>query len=76
MLGYNIVFLPEIMTADGGAQGGVGLVVREQPEGWVTDLMKFLEPNVVSCDFVTGRQRTPIIGAYVHTSTLEHFPNL
>ena len=69
-LGYNLVFLPEITTAAGGAQGEVGLVFREQPEGWITDLMKFLELNVVSCEFVTGGQRTPLIGAYLPTSTL------
>ena len=32
--GYNVVFYPMIMTVADSVQGGGGLAVRDQPQGW------------------------------------------
>ena len=65
-----------IMAAADGAQGGVGLVVRDRPQGWSIELMRFHRPTVVRCKVVTGSKRTLLIGACLPPSTLEHLPNL
>ena len=38
--------------------------------------MRYHGPNVVSCNIVTGLTRTPLVGAYLPLSTLEHLPDL
>ena len=38
--------------------------------------MQFHVPNVVSCKIVSRKQRTPLIGAYLPPTTLDHLPNL
>ena len=58
---YELVFLQEIMTAAGNMQGGVVLVVREQPQGWSIDLTRFQRLNLVRYNVVTGKW-TLIIG--------------
>ena len=45
---YDMVCLPEITSANRGSQGGVGLVVQNQPQGWIIELMRFHGPNVVT----------------------------
>ena len=60
-MGYNAVCSRAITTAAGNARGGVGLVIRDQPQGCSIDSMRFHKPNVVSCEFVNGKQ-TPLIG--------------
>ena len=34
-LGYNVVCFLEIMTADGCAKGGVGLLFRDRSQVWI-----------------------------------------
>ena len=65
-------------TTAGGEQGGGCLVVRDRPQGWSVELMRFHDPNVVRCEVfnVTDRKRKPVIGAYLPPSTLEHLPDL
>ena len=38
--------------------------------------MRFHGPNVVICEVVTGRKRSPLISIYLPPSTLDHLPNL
>ena len=40
-MGYDVVCLPEITMATGGAQGVVGLVGIEWPQGWSVELTRF-----------------------------------
>ena len=54
----------------------MGLVVKYWPKGWSVELTRFHRPNVVRCDIVTSRKRTPLIGAYLSPSTLEHLLDL
>ena len=73
---YNVVCLSDITTNRGGAQGGVGLVLRDQPKGWRVESMRFHGPNVVICEIVAGVKRTQLISAYLPLSTLWHLPDL
>ena len=52
-LGYDVVCSPGVTTDTSGAQGVVGLVIREQPQGWSVDSMRFYVPNVVTCEGVS-----------------------
>ena len=67
-----------IMTADGGSQGGVCLVVWDKPQVWSVESTRFHNLNVVSYKVVTGTNEewTPIMGSYLLHSTLEHLPEL
>ena len=73
-LGYNVVFSPMTTAAAGITQGGVGLVVQDQPQGWRVKSKRFHGPNGVIGEVVTDRKRTPIIGAYLPSSALEYLP--
>ena len=70
-MGYNMVCSQAITTADGNTQGGVGVVVQDQLQGWSIESMRFQGTNVVSCGVVLGKQ-TPLIGEYLPPFTLEH----
>ena len=61
MLGYNVLCLSEIMKEAGRAQGGLVLVVQDQPKGWSVDLTRFDGTNVVICEVVYGGKRNLII---------------
>ena len=50
--------------------------MRELPEGWVVESTCFRNPNVVSCEVVTGDHQTPLIVSYLPPSTLDHLPYL
>ena len=50
-LGYDIVCSQVVGTAARAVYGGVGLVMRERPDGWSFDSMRFHGPNMVSFDF-------------------------
>ena len=52
-LGYNAVCYQEVGTAAGGVQGGVGLVLRERPDGWSVELTRFHRPIVASCEIMS-----------------------
>ena len=39
-------------------------------------MTRFHGPNVVSCEVVRGTYRTPIIGAYLLPTTLDHLPDI
>ena len=54
------------------AQGGVCLVVRDQPQGWIVEATTFHGPNRVSCKVITDGKHTLIIGVYLSPSTFEH----
>ena len=51
-------------------------MTRERPVGWGIDSTRYHGPNVVICELITGLTYTPLIGAYLPLSTLEHLPNL
>ena len=63
-----------IPSSDGGAQGGVGLVIRERPNGWGIESTCLHGLNVVSFYVVTSHTRTPLIRMYLTPSILEHLP--
>ena len=65
-----------ICHGQGGGRWGVGMVSRERPEGWISELARFQGPNMVSCNIFSGNQRTPIVGIYLPPSTLDHLPDL
>ena len=75
-LRYNIVCSPARPASSGGAQGGVGLLLWDRPTGWSLESTSFHGTNVVICDVITGTSRTPIVGAYLPPSTLDHLPYL
>ena len=75
-LGYDAVFSQAVITAAGGDQGGVGLVVRERPYEWSLGSMRFHGPNVVICKIVSGGQNTLLVRAYLPLSTLDQLPDL
>ena len=54
----------------------MGLVVREWPEGWSVESIRFHGPDTVSCEIVSVGQRTPLIGVYLPPSTLDHITDL
>ena len=55
---------------------GGGLFIRDQPKGWRVNSTRFHGPNMVSCEVVAGSKRTPLTGAYLPPSRLEHLPDL
>ena len=59
-VGYNVVCLQTITTADGGAQGVVSMIIQDRPQGCSIESKFFHGPNVVSCEVDTGK-RTLII---------------
>ena len=65
-----------VVTTPGGSQGGVGLVVRESPEGWSVESTCFHGPNVVIYEILSDGQRTSSIGAYLSFSTIDHLLDL
>ena len=76
IMGYNVVCLLVITMDSGGAQGGVSLVVQDQPKGWIVESVQFHGPNVVICEVVASNKQTLLIGAYLPPSTIEHLPEL
>ena len=75
MIGYDMVCSQEITTWDCDAQGRVGMVAWYQTQVWSIELTRFHGMNVVICEVVSGKC-TPIIRAYLPTSTLEHLSDL
>ena len=52
------------------------MVLLERPNGWGIEFMRFRGPNAVSCEIVTKRIQTALIGAYLSTSTPNHLLDL
>ena len=50
-----------VVTAAGGVQGEVVLVMRERTEVWVIKYMRFHRTNMVSYKIVSGRQQTMLL---------------
>ena len=73
---HDVVCLLMSMTVADGMQGGVCLVVQDQPQGWSIDVARFHGTNVVSCKVITEVQCNLIIGAYLLPYTLEHLLEL
>ena len=71
-LGYDVTCLAAQKYSTRGSQGAIGMVMREQPDEWGIESTRFHGPNVVSYKIVTGRTKTPVVGAYLPPSTLEH----
>ena len=46
------------------------------PTGWEVESTRYHRPNVVSCELVIVLIRTPLVGAYLPLSTLEHLSDL
>ena len=69
---YRIVCSQAVGTVAGGVQGGVGLVMRERPEGWSIESTRFHGTNVVRCEIVSGTKRIPLSRAYLTPSTIDH----
>ena len=67
-----------VVTADRGAQGGAGLVMREWTEGWIIKSMRLHGPKVVICEMFFSAQRTPLIRMYPPPpqSTIDHLTDL
>ena len=61
-----------ITTAGYGKQGGVGLVVQNQPQVWSVERMHFHRPNVDICKVIKGKKRTLIVNAYLSPYTSYH----
>ena len=74
-MGHNMTCLATIPSSARGAQGGVCMVTRECSNGWGIESTRFHRTNVVSCEIVSGHTRTPLVGAYLPSSTLEHLPD-
>ena len=51
-------------------------MTRESPVGRGIESTSYHGTNVVSCKFVTRITQTPLVGAYLPPSTLEHLPDL
>ena len=75
-LGYDVTCSAARPSSAGEAQGRVGIVTRERTVGWGIDFTRYHGPNVVSCEIITGLNRTPLVGAYLTPSMLEHLPDL
>ena len=73
---YVVVCLLMITTAAGDTQWGVCLVVRDQLQVWSVESTRFHRPNVVSCEVITDRKRTPIFGKDLPPSTLQNLQYL
>ena len=71
----NVVYSQKITTAAVDAQGGVGLVVRDRPQGWSKESTRFHGPIMVICEVITNK-KTPLTGTYLPPSTLEHLTDL
>ena len=50
--------------------------MRERPEEWDIDPMRFHGPNMVSCEIVTGIQWITLIRAYLLPANMDHLPDL
>ena len=72
----DVVCLLMITTMYGGAQGGVCLVIWDQPQGWILELTRFHGPNMVKYEVVTDGKRTPISSAYLLPYILENLTDL
>ena len=76
ILGYEMVCLPMSTTVDGGAHRVVCLVIQERHQGWSLEATRFHRLNMVSCEVVTNKKRSSVIGVNHSPSTLEHVPDL
>ena len=76
-MGYNVVWLETIISADSDIQGGVRMIIKDQTQGWGIGWTHFHRTNVRSCKIIT-RKNTPFIGAYPPPPlfTLERLPDL
>ena len=76
-LRYDVFLSEAKFTVAGGDQGGgVRLVLWERTEGWIVDSTRFHGPNMVSCEVIARYHQTPLIGAYLPLSTLDHLTDL
>ena len=75
-LGYDMVCFPAVTTDTIRAQGVVGLVFIERPQGWGVESMRFHRPNVVSLEVISSGKRTPLIREYLPPTPLEYLPYL
>ena len=62
---YDIMCSQAVGNAARGAQGGVGLVMREHLDVLSVESMCLHGTNMSSCEIVSGVQRTPLIEAYL-----------
>ena len=74
-LGYDVNFLAACPSSARGEQGGVCLVTSERPNRWWIGSTRFHGLNVVSCKTVTRHTWTPVIGAYLPPSMIDHLPD-
>ena len=52
------------------------MVSKDRPDKWYIDSTCFHGPNVVSCEIVTGIQRTTLIRAYLPPDNMDCLPDL
>ena len=69
--GYDVVCTKAVSRR----QGGIAILTRTSTEWHIESLLKH-GPNVLSCIFVHGTQRIPLIGAYIPPSDLATLPFL
>ena len=51
-------------------------MTRERSVWWDIESMRYHGPNMVSCELINRLTRTPLVGAYLPLSTLDHLPDL
>ena len=52
------------------------MVTRKRPVVWGIESTRYHRTNVVSYKIVTGLNRTPLVGAYLPPSRLEHLTDM
>ena len=62
-MGFDVIFSAALPYSASGSQGGVGLVLRDRTNGWGIKSTLFHGLNLVICNIITGRIRTPLVGA-------------
>ena len=78
LLGYDVYCSMVTATATEvrREKGRAGITSRERPEGWLIGLTRFHGTNMASYDLIMGNLWTPVMGAYLLPSKLDHLLDL
>jgi hypothetical protein len=61
LLGYRVL----VLKAASPHQGGIGLIWREDHDGFEVEAVRPLTPNLMSFQLVTGDERFYVMGIYI-----------
>ncbi len=61
LLGYRVL----VLKATSPHQGGIGLIWREDHDGFEVEAVRPLTPNLISFQLVTGDERFYVMGIYI-----------